>query len=86
MSTQLGHKCTSGRPARALFAPRPPTNHLPRRLLVLLCFFGAGTASRIGGVSVEQLAADQLTLHAMAYGLPSTVDRMLPDPGEFHFR
>ena len=51
-----------------------------------MCPSLAGTASRIGGVSFEQLASDQLTLHAMAYGFPSTVDRMLPDPGEFHFR
>lgn len=45
----------------------------------------AGTASRIGGVSFEQLAADQLKLHAMAYADRQT-NYMLPDPGEFHFR
>jgi hypothetical protein len=45
----------------------------------------AGTASRIGGVSFEQLAADQLRLHAMAYERQER-DYMLPDPGEFHFR
>ncbi|KAL4421584.1 hypothetical protein ABPG75_010875, partial [Micractinium tetrahymenae] len=47
------------------------------------CF--TGTASRIGGVSFEQLAADQLKLHAMGYA-DKQANYMLPDPGEFHFR
>lgn len=47
------------------------------------CF--TGTASRIGGVSFEQLAQDQLRLHAMAYGRQER-DLMLPDPGDYHFR
>ena len=50
--------------------------------VVKACF--TGTASRIGGVSFEQLARDQLVLHAQAYA--TTEDYMLPDPGEFHFR
>jgi glutamate synthase domain-containing protein 2 len=51
--------------------------------VVRSCF--TGTASRIGGVSFEQLAADQLRLHAAAYGRQER-ELMLPDPGEFHFR
>ena len=51
--------------------------------VVRSCF--TGTASRIGGVSFEQLAADQLRLHVAAYGRQER-ELMLPDPGEFHFR
>ncbi|KAL4855140.1 Glutamate synthase [NADH] [Chlorella vulgaris] len=51
--------------------------------VVRACF--TGTASRIGGVSFEQLAADKLKLHAMAYGRQEH-EYMLPDPGDYHFR
>lgn len=62
----------------ALFSP----SHLAPDLCLL---HTAGTASRIGGVSFEQLAADKLKLHAMAYGRQEH-EYMLPDPGDYHFR
>ncbi|KFM26658.1 Glutamate synthase [NADH], amyloplastic [Auxenochlorella protothecoides] len=47
------------------------------------CF--TGTASRIGGMSLADLAADLLALHAAAY-VPPAAAAMLPDPGDYHFR
>lgn len=48
------------------------------------CF--KGTPSRIGGVNFEQLGADAMQLHALAYGLRFADDsveaRALPNPGE----
>ena len=57
--------------------------------VVAVCF--TGTASRIGGVGFEQLAADALALHAAAYrGLDFADDslaaRALPHGGDYHFR
>jgi len=52
--------------------------------VVQTCF--SGTASRVGGVGFERLAADQLALHAMAYGRASSMSTELADPGDFHFR
>ena len=49
------------------------------------CFMG--TASRVGGVGFARIAADQLSMHATAYGLAGTVvNPVLPDPGDYHFR
>ena len=62
------------------FTPSPPPPHTPYLVP------HAGTASRIGGVSFEQLAADSLRLHTSAYGLQQAERGMLPDPGEYHFR
>ena len=47
------------------------------------CF--KGTASRIGGVDFEQLAADLLEMHGMAYGRGAN-DNVLSNPGSYHFR
>lgn len=52
--------------------------------VVKACF--TGTASRVGGIGFELLAADQLALHAMAYGPSAMMSDVLPDPGDFHFR
>jgi glutamate synthase (NADPH/NADH) len=52
--------------------------------VVKACF--VGTASRIGGVSFDGLAADLLLLHADAYGRLADLKHMLPDPGEYQFR
>ena len=43
-----------------------------------------GTASRIGGISFDHIAADILKQHDRAYS-SNTVEN-LPDPGEYHFR
>ncbi|MPZ72732.1 MAG: glutamate synthase subunit alpha [Nitriliruptorales bacterium] len=47
----------------------------------------AGTASQIGGVSLEVLAADVLARHAVAFGaVESGTDLKLDSPGFFKFR
>ena len=43
-----------------------------------------GTASRIGGIGIEQLAADTLARHGRAY--PGTHDRLLPVTGLYSWR
>ena len=50
-----------------------------------------GTASRIEGVGFEQLGADALALHAVAYHghmwpQESPAAQELPNPGDYHFR
>jgi hypothetical protein len=57
----------------------------PLEMFLSSCF-ASGTASRVGGVSFERLAADQLALHAAAYGPVEGVLTVLPDPGDYHFR
>ncbi len=50
-----------------------------------LCF--VGTASRVQGVNLEELAEEMLRRHALGFP-PREEDRMesLPNPGEFHWR
>jgi glutamate synthase (NADPH/NADH) len=50
-----------------------------------------GTASRIEGVGFEQLGADALAQHAVAYcghawPQESAEAQELPNPGDYHFR
>ena len=50
-----------------------------------------GTASRIEGVGFEQLGADALAQHAVAYRghlwpEDSADAQELPNPGDYHFR
>ncbi|HMP06012.1 MAG TPA: glutamate synthase-related protein, partial [Lacipirellulaceae bacterium] len=48
------------------------------------CF--AGTASRIQGVNFGGLAEESLRRHALGYPEHAPVARLLPNPGEFHWR
>jgi len=48
------------------------------------CF--AGTASRIQGVDFNVLAEEALRRHALGYPQHAPVARLLPNPGEFHWR
>ena len=82
LACQLSHcraslQHAAGRLPRTSLCPLDPAIWRPHPLtqifealglgadVIRSCF--TGTASRIGGVSFEQLAADQLKLHAMAY-------------------
>ncbi|HMO86728.1 MAG TPA: glutamate synthase-related protein, partial [Lacipirellulaceae bacterium] len=46
----------------------------------------AGTASRIQGVNFGVLAEESLRRHALGYPEHAPVARLLPNPGEFHWR
>ena len=57
--------------------------------VVHACF--AGTPSRIGGIGFNGLAADALSLHALAFSSTAYPEGSadayaLPDPGDYHFR